>query len=162
MKVEIYTRFSSNNQTEHSTERQIKYCKAFAEQHDYEVVHIYTDEARSGTRDNRDEFQNMIKDGKLLVNGKKVHPSYKAKQNDNIEYTIEDNIEISLKPENIPLNIVYEDDDIIVINKQADLVVHPSFGHETGTLLNALLYHFKGKCSPFMVHRLDKDTTGEP
>ena len=65
-----------------------------------------------------------------------------------------------MKPENIPLNIVYEDDDIIVINKQADLVVHPSFGHETGTLLNALLYHFKGKCSPFMVHRLDKDTTG--
>ena len=108
----------------------------------------------------RTYFQNMIKDGKLLVNGKKVHPSYKAKQNDNIEYAIEDNVEISLKPENIPLNIIYEDDDIIVINKQADLVVHPSFGHETGTLLNALLYHFKGKCSPFMVHRLDKDTTG--
>ena len=108
----------------------------------------------------RTYFQNMIKDGKLLVNGKKVHPSYKAKQNDNIEYTIEDNVEVSLKPENIPLNIIYEDNDIIVINKQADLVVHPSFGHETGTLLNALLYHFKGKCSPFMVHRLDKDTTG--
>lgn len=105
-------------------------------------------------------FQNMIKEGKLLVNGKKVHPSYKAKQNDNIEYMIEENITATLKPEKIPLNILYEDDDIIVINKQADLVVHPSFGHETGTLLNALLYHFKGKCSPFMVHRLDKDTTG--
>ena len=108
----------------------------------------------------RTYFQNMIKDGKLLVNGKKVNPSYKVKQNDNIEYNIEDESPISLKPENIPLNIIYEDDDIIVINKQADLVVHPSFGHETGTLLNALLYHFKGKCSPFMVHRLDKDTTG--
>ncbi len=108
----------------------------------------------------RTYFQNMIKGGKLLVNGKKVHPSYKVKQNDNIEYNIEDESPISLKPENIPLNIIYEDDDIIVINKQADLVVHPSFGHETGTLLNALLYHFKGKCSPFMVHRLDKDTTG--
>lgn len=108
----------------------------------------------------RTYFQNMIKDGKLLVNGKKVNPSYKAKKNDNIEYIIEEEVSISLEPEKIPLNIIYEDDDIIVINKQADLVVHPSFGHETGTLLNALLYHFKGKCSPFMVHRLDKDTTG--
>jgi len=108
----------------------------------------------------RTYFQNMIKDGKLLVNGKKVHPSYKLKQSDSIEYNIEDESPISLNPENIPLNIVYEDDDVIVINKQADLVVHPSFGHETGTLLNALLYHFKGKCNPFMVHRLDKDTTG--
>ncbi|MCR4663390.1 MAG: RluA family pseudouridine synthase [Endomicrobiaceae bacterium] len=105
-------------------------------------------------------FQNMIKEGKLLVNGKKVNPSYKAKQNDNIEYTIEENVSAALKPENIPLDILFEDNDVIVINKQADLVVHPSFGHETGTLLNALLYHFKGKCSPFMVHRLDKDTTG--
>jgi len=105
-------------------------------------------------------FQNIIKDGHLLVNGKNVHPSYKAKKNDVIEYSIEDTTTIYLKPEKIPLNIIYEDDDIIVINKQADLVVHPSFGHETGTLLNALLYHFKGKCSPFMVHRLDKDTTG--
>lgn len=105
-------------------------------------------------------FQNMIKKGNLLVNGKKVQPSYKAKQKDVIEYTIEENVATSLKPENIPLNIIYEDEDIIVINKQTDLVVHPSFGHETGTLLNALLYHFNGKCSPFMVHRLDKDTTG--
>ena len=108
----------------------------------------------------RTYFQNMIKEGNLLVNGKKVHPSYKAKQNDSIEYTIEEDVATTLKPENIPLNIIYEDDDVIVINKQADLVVHPSFGHETGTLLNALLYHFKGKYSPFMVHRLDKDTTG--
>ena len=65
-----------------------------------------------------------------------------------------------MEPENIPLNIIYEDNDIIVINKQSNLVVHPSFGHKTGTLLNALLYHFKGKYNPFMVHRLDKDTTG--
>ena len=105
-------------------------------------------------------FQKMIKDGKVSVNGKTVSPSYKVKSGDEIVYTLEEEQSVSLKPENIPLNIIYEDDDIIVINKQADLVVHPSFGHETGTLLNALLYHFKGKCSPFMVHRLDKDTTG--
>ncbi len=105
-------------------------------------------------------FQNMIKDGKVLVNGKQVHPSYKAKKNDVMEYTIEETASVTLKAEKIPLDIIYEDDDIIVINKQADLVVHPSYGHETGTLLNALLYHFKNKISPFMVHRLDKDTTG--
>lgn len=105
-------------------------------------------------------FQNIIKTGKLLVNGKQVHPSYKVKLNDEIEYEMEDTHVISLNPENIPINIIYEDTDIIVLNKQANLVVHPSFGHPTGTLLNALLYHFKGKYSPFMVHRLDKDTTG--
>ena len=105
-------------------------------------------------------FQNIIKKGKLLVNEKQVYPSYKVKKNDVIEYSIEDTNEILLEPENIPLNIIYEDNDIIVINKQSNLVVHPSFGHKTGTLLNALLYHFKGKYNPFMVHRLDKDTTG--
>ena len=105
-------------------------------------------------------FQNIIKKGRLLVNEKQVYPSYKVKKNDVIEYSIEDTNEILLEPENIPLNIIYEDNDIIVINKQSNLVVHPSFGHKTGTLLNALLYHFKGKHNPFMVHRLDKDTTG--
>ena len=105
-------------------------------------------------------FQNIIKKGRLLVNEKQVYPSYKVKKNDVIEYSIEDTNEMLLEPENIPLNIIYEDNDIVVINKQSNLVVHPSFGHKTGTLLNALLYHFKGKYSPFMVHRLDKDTTG--
>ena len=108
----------------------------------------------------RTYFQKIIKDNKVLVNGKVVNPSYKVKPGDEITYTLEEEQIISLTPENISLNIIYEDNDIIVINKQADLVVHPSFGHETGTLLNALLYHFKGKNSPFMVHRLDKDTTG--
>ena len=105
-------------------------------------------------------FQNIIKKGRLLVNEKQVYPSYKVKKNDVIEYSIEDTNEMLLEPENIPLNIIYEDIDIIVINKQSNLVVHPSFGHKTGTLLNALLYHFKGKYNPFMVHRLDKNTTG--
>jgi 23S rRNA pseudouridine1911/1915/1917 synthase len=108
----------------------------------------------------RTYFQKIIKENKVLVNGKTVNPSYKVKSGDEISYTLEEEQTIFLSPEKIPLSIIYEDDDIVVINKQSDLVVHPSFGHETGTLLNALLYHFKGKCSPFMVHRLDKDTTG--
>ena len=87
----------------------------------------------------RTYFQKIIKDNKVLVNGKIVNPSYKVKLGDEITYTLEEEQTISLVPENIPLNIIYEDNDIIVINKQADLVVHPSFGHETGTLLNALL-----------------------
>ncbi|MEA5001294.1 MAG: RluA family pseudouridine synthase [Endomicrobiaceae bacterium] len=108
----------------------------------------------------RTYFQKMIKEGKLLVNGNHVLPSYKVKNNDKISYILDETAPALLKPEKIPLNIIYEDDDIIIINKQADLVVHPSYGHENGTLLNALLWHFKGKCNPFMVHRLDKDTTG--
>ena len=108
----------------------------------------------------RTYFQKSIKDSKVLVNNKSVNPSYKVKFGDEITYTLEEEQTISLKSEKIPLNVIYEDNDIIVINKQSNLVVHPSFGHETGTLLNALMYHFKGKCNPFMVHRLDKDTTG--
>ncbi len=108
----------------------------------------------------RTYFQKMIKEGKLLVNGNHILPSYKVKNNDKISYILDETAPALLKPEKIPLNIIYEDDDIIIINKQADLVVHPSYGHENGTLLNALLWHFKGKCNPFMVHRLDKDTTG--
>lgn len=108
----------------------------------------------------RTYFQKMIKEGKLLVNDKQVLPSYKVKNNDRISYALDEEEPTLLKPEKILLNIIYEDDDIIIINKQTDLVVHPSYGHESGTLLNALLWHLKGKCNPFMVHRLDKDTTG--
>lgn len=107
----------------------------------------------------RTYFQKLIKDGNLFVNGKNVSPNYKLKKFDKITYTLQDKPSFSMKPEKIDLNIIYEDDDIIVINKQADIVVHQSFGHETGTLLNALMYHLKNK-TPFMVHRLDKDTTG--
>lgn len=107
----------------------------------------------------RTYFKNLIKSGNLFVNGKNVSPNYKLKKCDKITYTIYDKPSFSMKPENIALNIIYEDDDIIVINKQAGIVVHQSFGHETGTLLNALMYHLR-KVTPFMVHRLDKDTTG--
>ncbi|MDD5020574.1 MAG: RluA family pseudouridine synthase [Endomicrobiaceae bacterium] len=109
----------------------------------------------------RTYFQKLIKNGHVLVNDKQVLPSHKLKKGDEIVYSFEEQeTSISLKPEKIPLKVIYEDDDIILINKQSDIVVHQSFGHESGTLLNALLWHFKGKTKPFMVHRLDKDTTG--
>jgi len=109
----------------------------------------------------RTYFQKLIKNGHVYVNGKQVLPSHNLKKGDEISYSFEEQeTSISLKPEKIPLKIIYEDDDIILINKQPDIVVHQSFGHESGTLLNALMWHFKGKIKPFMVHRLDKDTTG--
>ncbi|GAB1402690.1 RluA family pseudouridine synthase [Elusimicrobiota bacterium] len=109
----------------------------------------------------RTYFQKLIKNGHVLVNDKQILPSYKLKKGDEITYSLEEQEnEISFKPEKIPLNVIYEDDDIILINKQSDIVVHQSFGHESGTLLNALLWHLKGKTKPYMVHRLDKDTTG--
>jgi len=107
----------------------------------------------------RTYFKNLIKSGNLFVNGKEVSPNYKLKISDKITYTLSDKPAFSMEPEKIPLNIIYEDNDIIVLNKQAGIVVHQSYGHESGTLLNALMYHLKNN-PPFMVHRLDKDTTG--
>lgn len=112
-------------------------------------------------RYSRTYFQKLIKSGHVFVNNKQVLPSYNLKKGDEISYSFdEQETSIELKPEKIPLKIIYEDDDIILVNKQADIVVHQSFGHESGTLLNALMWHLKGKVKPFMVHRLDKDTTG--
>ena len=109
----------------------------------------------------RTYFQKLIKNGDVLVNDKQILPSYKLKKGDEISYSLEEQeIPVSFKPEKIPLKVIYEDDDIILINKQSNIVVHQSFGHESGTLLNALLWHLKGKTKPYMVHRLDKDTTG--
>lgn len=109
----------------------------------------------------RTYFQKLIKNAHVLVNDKQILPSYKLKKGDEITYALEEQESaISFKPEKIPLKVIYEDDDIILINKQSDIVVHQSFGHESGTLLNALLWHLKGKTKPYMVHRLDKDTTG--
>ncbi len=109
----------------------------------------------------RTYFQKLIKNGHVFVNDKQILPSYKLKKGDEITYSLEEQeIPVSFKPEKIPLKVIYEDDDIILINKQSNIVVHQSFGHESGTLLNALLWHLKGKTKPYMVHRLDKDTTG--
>lgn len=114
----------------------------------------------------RSKIVKMISDGTILVNGKKIKNSYLLKKDDIItvgEY-IEDDMDVI--PENIPLDIVYEDDDVIVVNKPNGMVVHPAVGNNHGTLVNALLYYSKnlsdinGSFRPGIVHRIDAYTTG--
>jgi 23S rRNA pseudouridine1911/1915/1917 synthase len=115
----------------------------------------------------RNRVQNAAKAGNILVNDKVVKSNYKVKPNDviSIVFTYPPR-ETDIKPEPIPLNIVYEDDDLIVVNKQAGLVVHPAHGNYTGTLLHGLAYHFEQTHQKvenrfgYLVHRIDKDTTG--
>ncbi len=115
----------------------------------------------------RANIQRLIEDGKITVNGKKVKASEKCKVNDIVQMYEEEAKQIELKPENIPLDILYEDNDIIVINKAKGLVVHPGNGNPDGTLVNAVLAKCKdslsgigGEIRPGIVHRLDKDTSG--
>ena len=113
----------------------------------------------------RNKAQNAIKSGEIIVNGKKIAASYKIKEKDTIEYTpAEETFEI--KPQNIPLDILYEDDDLIVLNKQKNLICHPTARKEEDSLVSALLYHTKnlsdigGQSRQGIVHRLDKNTSG--
>jgi 23S rRNA pseudouridine1911/1915/1917 synthase len=114
----------------------------------------------------RAKGQHLIDSKHVLVNGESVKASYKLKTNQKIELILEEESGSELTPQNIKLDIVYEDDDLIVINKPIDLVVHPAAGHKDLTLVNALLYHFdklssvNGNYRPGIVHRIDKDTTG--
>lgn len=114
----------------------------------------------------REFIMRLIDEGEVLVNNKKAKNSYRVKENDEITINIPEAKNLDATPQDIPLDIVYEDDDIIVINKPRDLVVHPSNGHEDGTLVNALLAHctnlsgINGVKRPGIVHRIDKDTTG--
>lgn len=109
----------------------------------------------------------IIEDQNVLVNGSSCNKKYKVKENDFIEIIIPDPVEYIAKAENIPLDIVYEDDDLLVINKQKGMVVHPAAGNYEGTLVNALLYYCKDSLSgingvlrPGIVHRIDKNTSG--
>ena len=112
----------------------------------------------------RSKIQKLIKEEKIKVNNKTVSSSYQVRLNDEIEVLDDLDYEINVEPENIPIDIVYEDDDLLVINKESGMVVHPAPGHYTGTLVNALLYKYKNlagdKFRPGIVHRLDKDTSG--
>lgn len=114
----------------------------------------------------RTRIQQLIKDRSITVNGKPTKSSYKIEENDEIAIEVPEVETTEIKPENIKIDIVYEDSDIAVINKQAGLVVHPAHGHYSGTLVNAILYHIKdlsginGEIRPGIVHRLDKDTSG--
>lgn len=115
----------------------------------------------------RSSIVNMIENGNLLVNGKEQNKKYKLKLNDSITLTVPDPVEYSVEAENIPLDIVYEDEDLLVVNKAKGIVVHPAPGNYTGTLVNGLMYHCKDSLSgingvlrPGIVHRIDKNTSG--
>lgn len=114
----------------------------------------------------RKKITDLIKDGFITVSGEKRKPGYKVKPGDSVKGSIPFVSPPIADPENIDIDILYDDEDIIVLNKQADLVVHPAPGNYTGTLVNALLYHFPelkrddNDLRPGIVHRLDKDTTG--
>ncbi|MEY8390636.1 RluA family pseudouridine synthase [Lachnospiraceae bacterium] len=115
----------------------------------------------------RSFFQKLIKDGQILVNGTKRKANYRVEEGNTISITIPEAQDIEILPENIPLDILYEDDDLLIVNKPKGMVVHPSAGHTSGTLVNAVMYHCKdslsginGQIRPGIVHRIDMDTTG--
>jgi 23S rRNA pseudouridine1911/1915/1917 synthase len=115
----------------------------------------------------RSRLQKLVDDGEVLVNGKTAKSSYKTRENDEIEVELVVPTVESFEPQDIPLDIVYEDEEIAVINKPAGMVVHPGAGVPNGTLANAIAYHFKFQISDSklnnrvgIVHRLDKDTSG--
>ncbi len=105
-------------------------------------------------------LQNLIRLGKITVNSRKTKPSYKLKVGDFVEAIFPPPEIPQIPAEQIELNVIHEDEYMIVINKQAGLVTHPTTKKTTGTLVNALLWRFKGEIRPFIVHRLDKDTSG--
>ena len=108
----------------------------------------------------------LIDDGKITINGKVEKPSFKVKENDEINIEEIVDVKSDIKEEDIPLDVVYEDDDILVINKPQGMVVHPANGHYSGTLVNALMFmedslsSINGVVRPGIVHRIDKDTSG--
>lgn len=121
---------------------------------------IYPDFSRSF-------FQKLIKDSAILVNDKPEKANYRMRAEDVVTIQFPDAVETAIEPENIPLDILYEDKDVLIVNKPKGMVVHPSAGHYSGTLVNGILYHCKdslsginGEIRPGIVHRIDMDTTG--
>ncbi len=125
----------------------------------------YLSEAEPGFT--RSYLQKLIKEGAVTVNGRAVKASYAVEESDRIVLEIPKQKEPDILPENIPLDVLYEDEDVILVNKPKGMVVHPAAGHYTGTLVNALMYHCRedlsginGVLRPGIVHRIDMDTTG--
>ena len=115
----------------------------------------------------RSMLQKLISEQKIMVNGKFAAKSYLVKTGDIIEIDVPEPVELDVVPENIPVEIVYQDEHLLVVNKPKGMVVHPAAGNYSGTLVNALLYHCKGQLSsingvirPGIVHRIDKNTSG--
>lgn len=113
----------------------------------------------------RSRFQKLLRDGHVTTRGRKIRSAYRVLLDDEIRVRVPEPEPLDLVPENIPLRIVYQDDDLLVVDKPPGLVVHPAAGNATGTLVHALLYHVPGLAGgavwrPGIVHRLDKDTSG--
>ena len=115
----------------------------------------------------RSYIQKLIKEEAVTVNGSSVKGSYRVKTDDEVAFCLPEAVEPSIEAENIPLDILYEDEDVVVVNKPKGMVVHPAAGHYSGTLVNALMYHcgselsgINGCMRPGIVHRIDRDTTG--
>jgi 23S rRNA pseudouridine1911/1915/1917 synthase len=132
-------------------------------QEPFRIDRFLTDRVENVTRN---KVQQAIEEGKVRVNGVAVKSNYKVKPGDEIEVvSFEEPRSLEVLPEDIPLDIVYEDEDLILLNKQSGFVVHPGHGNYTGTLVNALAHHMgatpkSGNIRPWLVHRIDKDTTG--
>lgn len=119
------------------------------------------------TDNSRTYIQKLIKENNILVNNKACKANYKVQAEDKIIVDIPEPIYADIEPEDIPLDIIFEDNDVLIVNKPKNLVVHPAPGHYSGTLVNAIMYHCKDNLSningvlrPGIVHRIDKDTTG--
>ena len=115
----------------------------------------------------RSYIQKLIKEGRVCVNLKPVKANYKVKAGEQVEISFPEPVSLDIEAQDIPLDIIYEDSDVLLVNKPKDMVVHPSAGHMDGTLVNGLLYHCRDSLSsingvmrPGIVHRIDKDTTG--
>lgn len=114
----------------------------------------------------RSQIQGWIKDQMVTVNSQVIKPNYTVQPEDQIEVAVPEPVEVEMLPEDLPISIIYEDSDVLVVNKPQGMVVHPAAGHPSGTLVNALLYHIKdlsginGTIRPGIVHRIDKDTSG--
>lgn len=131
-----------------------------AERLDRYLSEIYAEQSRSF-------FQKLIKEGHVMVNQAVQKANYRLKAGEIVEFEIPDAVPVQIEPENIPLDVLYEDDDLLIVNKPKGMVVHPAIGHYSGTLVNAIMYHCKeslsginGEIRPGIVHRIDKDTTG--
>lgn len=143
-----------------------------------EIMDFFVEKEEGGLRidrylaDNQEDLtrsyiQKLIADGRVLVNEKPVKANYKVNSGDGIKLMLPPPVDLEIKPEDIPLDIIYEDKDIVVVNKGKGMVVHPAAGHYTNTLVNALLYHCRDELSgingvmrPGIVHRIDMNTTG--
>lgn len=134
------------------------------DEEDNERLDVYLSQELDGV--SRSYIQKLIKKGQVTVNDKNVKPKYIVNEGDKIIVKLPEPKQLEVKPENIPIHIVYEDEDVAVVNKPQGMVVHPAPGNYNGTLVNALLYHLKSLSSingiirPGIVHRIDKDTSG--